>query len=346
MSSKNITFSDIANYTNFSKTTISRYFNNRDSLTLETQELIRNALIELDYHENKLARALANGNSEFIGIIVPNLFLHYYSEILNQILMSYEKFGYKFLVFIGDKDEEVEKKYIDELLAFKIEGLIDLSHTISSKDLSRYNIPVITIEREDQYCNSVNADNYLGAMMATQHLIDNGCDLLIHLNTIIPENTPSSERIKGFEETCRDNNVDYRTIIYDFGNTREETDETIKRFFEECERKYKGRNKGIFFANDTYANKFLNCVFKKYGKLPDEYQLVGYDDSSIAQEGILKLTTVAQQIPEMIAQTMELLVGLMNERKKRKPTPQKTLVHKRVEPKLIVRETTKKVKKP
>ena len=39
-SKKNVTFSDIAKYTNFSKTTISRYFNNPDSLTLENQEII------------------------------------------------------------------------------------------------------------------------------------------------------------------------------------------------------------------------------------------------------------------------------------------------------------------
>ena len=96
---KKITFNDIARYTNFSKTTISRYFNNPDSLTLKNQEIIAQALIDLDYQENKLAKVLANGKSEFVGIMLPNLFLHYYSEMLNQILSTYEKFGYKFLVF-------------------------------------------------------------------------------------------------------------------------------------------------------------------------------------------------------------------------------------------------------
>ena len=46
---KNVTFSDIAKYTHFSKTTISRYFNNPDSLTLENQEIIAKALVGLDY---------------------------------------------------------------------------------------------------------------------------------------------------------------------------------------------------------------------------------------------------------------------------------------------------------
>lgn len=53
---KNVTFADIAAYTGFSKTTISRYFNNPDSITVENQEKIANALEVLDYKENKLAR--------------------------------------------------------------------------------------------------------------------------------------------------------------------------------------------------------------------------------------------------------------------------------------------------
>ena len=86
MGKKNITFSDIAKYTGFSKTTISRYFNNPDSLTLENQQIIADALEKLNYKENKVARILANGKTEFIGVIIPNLYMHYYSEVLNQIL--------------------------------------------------------------------------------------------------------------------------------------------------------------------------------------------------------------------------------------------------------------------
>ena len=117
MGKKNITFSDIAKYTGFSKTTISRYFNNPDSLTLENQQIIATALEKLNYKENKVARILANGKTEFIGIIIPNLYMHYYSEILNQILKTYDSFGYKFLVFTGDDHESTERKYIQELLA-------------------------------------------------------------------------------------------------------------------------------------------------------------------------------------------------------------------------------------
>lgn len=148
MAKKQVTFADIAEYTGFSKTTISRYFNHPDSLTLENQEKIAKALDELGYRKNKLARVLANGKSEFVGIIVPNLYLHYYSEMLTQLLRSYSDYHYKFLVFVSDGGPEKEMQYLDELMAYKIEGLIVLSHTLSSEKLASYNIPVIAIERE------------------------------------------------------------------------------------------------------------------------------------------------------------------------------------------------------
>ena len=117
MKSKKVTFADIAAYTGFSKTTISRYFNDPDSLTLENQQKIADALVALDYKENKVGRILASGKTEFVGVIIPNLYLHYYSEMLNQILATYEKYGYKFLVFAGNARADIERKYIEELLA-------------------------------------------------------------------------------------------------------------------------------------------------------------------------------------------------------------------------------------
>ena len=74
------------------KTTISRYFNDPDSLTLENQQKIADALTALDYKENKVGRILASGRTEFVGIIIPNLYMHYYSEMLNQILATYETY--------------------------------------------------------------------------------------------------------------------------------------------------------------------------------------------------------------------------------------------------------------
>ena len=114
----------------------------------------------------------------------------------------------------------------------------------------------------------------------------------------------------------------------------------MHRIFTDIDEKYSDKKKGIFLANDTYANMFLNLIFQKYGYFPDTYELVGFDNSPIASEAILPITTVGQQI-EKIAQTaMELLVLQMKEMKKRKPAPLKEPVHKQITPVLIRRNTT------
>ena len=183
MGKKNITFSDIAKYTGFSKTTISRYFNNPDSLTLENQQIIADALEKLNYKENKVARILANGKTEFIGVIIPNLYMHYYSEVSEPDTENLRNFRLQVSCIHRQMTmETTERKYIQELLSYKIEGMIILSHTIPSRELASYNIPIVTIEREDQYVSSVNTDNYMGGVQATSLLAKTGADVLIHIN--------------------------------------------------------------------------------------------------------------------------------------------------------------------
>lgn len=340
---KNVTFNDIAKYTNFSKTTISRYFNDPDSLTLENQEIIAKALVDLDYKENKVARILANGQTEFIGIIVPNLSLHYYSEMLDKILSTYEQFGYKFLVFIGNENEETERRYIKELLAYKIEGLIILSHTIPSKELSALGLPIVTIEREDKYVCSVNTDNYMGGYQATSLLAKHDCDILIHINSFTDKTVPAYGRIAGFSDLCSEKELPHEIILKEMGSTFESIQGQLKGIIDELDLKYSGKKKGIFLSNDTQANVFLNLLIRKYGSLPDDYLIIGFDNSPISREAVMPISTIGQQIDKIAYEAVSLLVEQMNERKKRRPVPLKEPVHKVITPILIRRETTEKV---
>ena len=339
---KNVTFDDIAKYTNFSKTTISRYFNNPDSLTLENQEIISKALVDLDYKENKVARILANGQTEFIGIIVPNLHNHYYSEMLNQILQTYERFGYKFLVFIGNEHADTERRYIQELMSYKIEGLIILSFTIPSKELADLHVPIVTIEREDKYVCSVNTDNYMGGVQATSLLAEHGCDVLIHINTPTPPEIPAYGRIKGFQDICREKNLKHKIIYKDLGNTYESMRKTLSEVLDQLERDYPHQKKGLFISSDTHANVFLNLLIQRYGTMPKDYYLVGFDDSPISTEAVLPISTVGQHIDKIAFEAVRLQVEQMDERKKRDPVLLEEPIHKVITPYLIRRETTER----
>ena len=340
MKQKKVTFADIAAYTGFSKTTISRYFNAPDSLTLENQQKISDALTELDYKENKVGRILASGKTEFVGLIIPNLYMHFYSEMLSQILDTYGTYGYKFLVFAGNEKADVERKYIEELLAYNIEGMIILSGTVPSRELASYGVPVVGIEREDQFISSVNTDNYMGGVQAASLLRKSGCDIIIHVNADMPDSQPASGRIRGFVDTCEEYHLPYELILTDLGNTFEENRERISSLTDQLEQKYPGKRKGIFMPNDTHANVLLNILIQRYGSLPDTYQIIGFDNSPISREAVIPISTVGQQISVIANEAMKLLSEQMEERKKRRPAPQAGPVHRIIPPVLIRRETT------
>ncbi len=341
MGKRSVTFADIARYTHFSKTTISRYFNDPDSLTVENQEKIAAALEELGYKENKVARILASGRTEFVGVIVPNLYLHFYSQILDEILATYETYGYKFLVFAGDDNRDVERRYIDELLAYKIEGMIVLSNTVPSEELASFQVPVVTIEREDRFCSSVNTDNRAGGALAAGLLCDCGCEVLVHVNSDVPESVPAHGRIAGFVDACRERGAACELMLRDFGHGYEDASRTMRQVFAELEERFPGRRKGVFVSNDTYANMLVNQIVRARGGLPDDYRIVGFDDSPVSRESVIPISTVRQQVFTIAREAMGLLVAQMEERKKRRPEPLAGPVHKMVEPVLVRRETAR-----
>ena len=337
---KRVTFADIAKYTGFSKTTISRFFNNPDSLTLENQEIIQKALKDLNYQENKLGKILASGQSEFIGVLIPNLYLNYYAEMLDLILATYEKYGFKFIVFPGNSSAEADRKYIHELLAYQIEGLIILSSSMPSQELAQLNIPVVAIEREAKAISSVDTDNAVGGRLAAQRLLEDQCDFYIHINVDVDPESPAYKRITSFEDYLKERNQTPAIYKCVSGNSYHELQENFKSIFEDIESQFDpDKVKGVFLANDTYANLFLNQIIRKYGHLPDTYKLIGFDGTAASAEAIVGITTVAQKKEEMIEKAMDILLEQIHQSKQRRPQNPSAPVHIQVDPVLIARQT-------
>ena len=342
MEKKNVTFDDIAKFTGFSKTTISRFFNKPDSLTEKNQKIIKDALDKLGYQgQNQLARNLAKGKTEYIGVIIPNLYLHYFSHLLNNILQTYEEFGYKFMVFVEGENEEEEKQYIRELMSYQVEGLLMMSHQIPSASLAQLGIPVVGIEREDQFISSVNCDNYAGALEAVRLLESHHCDVYLHINTPTNVLTPAYQRIVGFQDYCNKHHLPNEVIVRSMGNEYGKILPVMTSLFDNIEAWYKGKKVGIFFADDTRANCFLNLLVRKYKTLPPNYKLVGFDDSPIATEAVYSLSTVGQKTEIIAREAVRMLIGEIRARKEAKngqelSKPQ----HKVIMPELIKREST------
>lgn len=179
----------------------------------------------------------------------------------------------------------------------------------------------------------------MGAVQATSLLAKNNCDILIHINSHVPDEIPSYNRIKGFIDICEEHHIKHKLFLEDLGDTYDETRAHIKKIFNIIQKSYPGMRKGIFMANDTHANILINILMCEYGKFTDEYKVVGFDNSPIASEAIIPITTVGQQIDKIAYEAMNLLASQMNELKKRDPHPKKDIIHKKITPVLIKRDT-------
>ncbi len=339
--SKEVTFQDIANYTGFSKTTISRYFNHPDTVSDENRSTIKKALKALNYSENRVARMLAKGKTDIIGLIIPNLYNGFYQTIQNLLVGNYDKYGYKFLVLSGSDSESRERRYIRELLAYRIEGLIILSHTLSSSELARFRIPVVGIEREDRYISSVSTDNHVGGVQAAKMLIENGCEEFIVLNSPTATDVPAFGRVRGFVETVQSSKKTHLYFEYKMDSDYKTMVTSIEKIMKEkIINSFPGKRKGIFCLSDSSAIVVLNYLFRTYGKLPEDYRLIGFDNTPASREAVLPLSTVGQQVDILVDTAMSILMDEIRQSREEGGFLQKDPVHAVIPPRLIPRETT------
>ena len=183
----------------------------------------------------------------------------------------------------------------------------------------------------------------MGGYQATSLLARLNCDILIHINSPTDEAIPAYGRVRGFLDLCREKRIPHEIILKEIGSTYESIQGHLKNSLDDLEQKYAGKKKGVFLSNDSQANVFLNLLIRKYGFLPDDYLIIGFDNSPVSREAIIPISTIGQQIDKIAYEAVSLLVGQMNERKKRRPAPPKEPVHKVITPILIRRDTTEKM---
>ena len=199
-----VKITDIAERSGVSMTTVSRYFNHPELISQTTQDKIKTAIKELNYQQDNLARILVTGESNLVGVIFPHLHLSFYTELLNQLIKYGKEKGYNLIVYTSNDSREEELQLIQNLISYRIKGLILLSHLLSAQDIENLPVPVISIERVGGNFKQINNDNFTGGKLAANLLIRNNCEVFIHINNDFREDWPSFKRILGFEYEVKD----------------------------------------------------------------------------------------------------------------------------------------------
>ena len=298
------TIKDVAKKANVSVATVSRVINNTGYVNQETRQLVLNAIEALGYVPNELARSLFRKQSKIIGMIVPHISTIFFAALIEAIEDVLVTQGFKLMIFNSRDDIEREQMTIKVLSQYNIDGIILVANTKSIKDYQALNIPMITIDHQvGKDIPSVTSDNYLGGQIAATKLIQEGAKNIIHFRG------PSvlltvTERARGFYDTLNTHDVIINSFDLDF--KKPDTDD-IAMFLKKHD-----TVDGIFCSSDIIAINVIRVLYQLGKKIPDDVQVIGFDNIELCDLITPTLTSIAQPIDNIAIEAANSLLTLID----------------------------------
>jgi LacI family sucrose operon transcriptional repressor len=308
---------DVAKKAGISATTVSRVINDRGYISKETRKKVEDAMKELNYQPNQLARALQKSQTTFIGVIVPDSSHPFFAEVIKYIEISANELGYKIIICNSLDEFEKEENYINMLRANRIAGIIMCSQTLEVSDYEGVNLPIVTFDRIISNIPYVGSDNFQGGVLATKHLIDRGCKKLLHISGPLDRDMLSNRRGSAFSITCKENNIPYLVIenkINSFGPYKYDR---LDEFISKEVAPHIGDYDGAFCSDDLTAYKLYIWAQNNGIKVPEDLKIVGYDYHSFTR--LLQtpiLTTIKQPTDQIGTVLSSMLIDLINKKGK------------------------------
>ncbi|WP_147678309.1 LacI family DNA-binding transcriptional regulator [Algibacter pacificus] len=340
---KPVTLKDIAEQLNISITTVSKALKDYPDVSKKTKGLVKELAKTLNYKPNTFAVNLRMKESKTIGLVVPVIVHHFFSNIIKGIISQAEKKGYLVIILQSNESYELEKKQVDLLLSQRVDGIL-ISLANGTADFSHLNgiiqqgKPLVMFDKIAKIikCSKIIIDDRKAAYNATQHLIDIGCKRIAHFRgALLPQN--SIDRFLGYKKALLDNNFPYDpSLVYicELGdNSFEEGKENARKLL-------KDHNDvdGIFINTDLVAIGAMT-EFKKHGvKVPEDINIVGFSNWFMSSVISPTLTTIDQPGYKMGKTAFKQLYKEMKAIKNKKPLPSKIIT---LETALIKRESTK-----
>jgi LacI family transcriptional regulator len=180
------TIHDVALAAGVSKTTVSRYLNNRIELPPATSARIDAAIAKHDYRPNLLARHLSTGKTDAIGLVVPEIREPFFAELASAVEDEADRHGYTIFISSTRSDRGREIASLNRLRDHHVDGLIMLTNTPDDGSLKklitrRRNVVLLDEDIPGVNVPKIFVENEKGAYAATRHLIDNGHQSIAYL---------------------------------------------------------------------------------------------------------------------------------------------------------------------
>ncbi len=291
---KEITIYDIASKLNISVATVSRGLKNSESVSKHTRKKIFELAEKMGYRSNHFARNLRQQTTHTIGLIMHELNSNFMTSVLAGIEKVTAEAGYDIIIAHSSESAAKEAANATSLFHKRVDGLI-ASLSLETANLDHFKpfvdkgIPIMFFDRVEQDGNNsvVIIDNYKCGYQATKHLIEQGCQRIVHVTSSLKRNV-YSQRYKGYQDALFDSGIafdDSWLIVSDLSESAgmESAMQILKM---------NPLPDGVFFSNDFVAAVCMRTLKENGIAIPDDIAIVGFNNDVIGKLIEPTLTTI------------------------------------------------------
>lgn len=286
-----------------------------------------------------------NGNNssqqmKTIGVVTTYLSDYIFPSIIRGIENTLREQGYSLLLASTNNDYELERYCLEKMVDYHVDGLI-IEPTKSNQynpnlglyvNLREKGIPMVMIDAvyEELNASYICVDDVKSGFLATEYLIKNNHKNLLFITKI--DDLQGKYRMKGFIKACEEHDVTFSSdtiITYTTETRKEVVGQAI-----DCIEKNNSVT-GIVCYNDQIANSLALSLTELGYSIPDDYSIVGNDDSSLSRFGNIKLTTLNHPKEVMGKDAANWIIQTIEQGK-----PSENILY---DPELIIRESVKEI---
>lgn len=320
----------IAKQAGVSVATVSRVLNHPENVAPKTREKIEKIIAETEYTPNWFARGLNFNKTGTIGLMIPHILNSVHMEIAKGVEDVAHQKEYIALMCNVENDAAKEKRYLDQLIKRRVDGIIFICSSLEKKDfelVQEQNIPLVLIgeHKNNPGLHVVSIDCEQAARKAIGHLVESGHETIAMLYGTDPK-VENEYKCKGYREALKAAGLPYRKeYVREVENSIEGGYLGAKKLME-----LRDPPKAIFCSSDYMAFGAMDAIKDKNLRIPQDVAVMGFDNVRMSNLVEPKLTTIEVPLHKMGVYGARLLFDIIEDEEGKEESPRTILLQSKL----------------
>lgn len=306
MSRSHATIREVAALAGVSHQTVSRVINQHERVNPETRQKVEQAITELGYSPNVIARFMAQGRTRTLACLSPNLTDYTFASMIEGAETEARHQGY-FLLTASAPDEKAFAELVEQLVdSRRTEGLLVINPYIDERyQYFPGNVPITLLGARPrlEQADAVSLDDVRGGQEATQHLLQLGHRHIAHISGPLREDC-AQDRKQGYLDALISAGIIPDPLLVVEGDWSATAGYQAVTFWLEQKVKFSA----LFAQNDRMAVGALRALRDAGYQVPQDVSVIGFDDMPLASYFDPPLTTMRQDVCEQGRCAVQLLI--------------------------------------